>query len=138
VGGGWWVVGGWGEIEIKAKLSPAKAGAWAELGNKLAAACQTAVIEAVLTVWLVAAKPNNLMEAVLISSLAPLVPPVTRSVGRLQQDLKLVWDIVKVLCVSLAQLLLATKLYCPFSNPIETALETPVPGTGRWAPTRSF
>jgi hypothetical protein len=33
--GGWvggWVVG-WGEIEIKAKLSPARAGAWAELGN---------------------------------------------------------------------------------------------------------
>jgi hypothetical protein len=29
------VVGGWGEIEIKAKLSPAKAGAWAELGNKI-------------------------------------------------------------------------------------------------------
>jgi hypothetical protein len=29
---GGWVVG-WGEIEIKAKLSPAKAGAWAELGN---------------------------------------------------------------------------------------------------------
>jgi hypothetical protein len=26
--------GGWGEIEIKAKLSPAKAGAWAELGKK--------------------------------------------------------------------------------------------------------
>jgi hypothetical protein len=26
-------LGGWGEIEIKAKLSPAKAGAWAELGN---------------------------------------------------------------------------------------------------------
>jgi hypothetical protein len=26
-------VGGWGEIEIKAKLSPAKAGVWAELGN---------------------------------------------------------------------------------------------------------
>ena len=25
---------GWGEIEIKAKLSPAKAGAWAELGKK--------------------------------------------------------------------------------------------------------
>jgi hypothetical protein len=33
VGGWWWVVGGWGEIEIKAKLSPAKAGAWAELGK---------------------------------------------------------------------------------------------------------
>jgi hypothetical protein len=38
--GGWlggWVgdwVGGWGEIKIKAKLSPAKAGAWAELGKK--------------------------------------------------------------------------------------------------------
>ena len=33
--GGWWVVvvGGWGEIKIKAKLSPAKAGAWAELGK---------------------------------------------------------------------------------------------------------
>ena len=29
---GW--VGGWGEIEIKAKLSPAEAGVWAELGNK--------------------------------------------------------------------------------------------------------
>ena len=29
---GGWVVG-WGEIEIKAKLSPAKAGAWAELGK---------------------------------------------------------------------------------------------------------
>jgi hypothetical protein len=29
---GGWVVG-WGEIEIKAKLSTAKAGAWAELGN---------------------------------------------------------------------------------------------------------
>ena len=29
---GW--VGGWGEIEIKAKLSPAKAGAWAELGKQ--------------------------------------------------------------------------------------------------------
>ena len=29
--GGW--VGGWGKIEIKAKLSPAKAGAWAELGK---------------------------------------------------------------------------------------------------------
>jgi hypothetical protein len=27
-------VGGWGEIEIKAKLSPDKAGAWAELGKK--------------------------------------------------------------------------------------------------------
>ena len=27
------LVGRWGEIEIKAKLSPAKAGAWAELGN---------------------------------------------------------------------------------------------------------
>ena len=27
-----WVVW-WGEIEIKAKLSPAKAGAWAELGK---------------------------------------------------------------------------------------------------------
>jgi hypothetical protein len=26
---------GWGEIEIKAKLSPAKAGTWAELGNKV-------------------------------------------------------------------------------------------------------
>jgi hypothetical protein len=26
-------VGGWGEIEIKAKLSPAEAGVWAELGN---------------------------------------------------------------------------------------------------------
>jgi hypothetical protein len=26
-------VSGWGEIEIKAKLSPAKAEAWAELGN---------------------------------------------------------------------------------------------------------
>jgi hypothetical protein len=34
--GGWVVgwLGGWGEIEIKTKLSPAKAGAWAELGNK--------------------------------------------------------------------------------------------------------
>ena len=30
--GGW--LGGWGKIEIKAKLSPARAGAWAELGNK--------------------------------------------------------------------------------------------------------
>ena len=34
---GWvveWVVSGWvGEIEIKAKLSPAEAGVWAELGN---------------------------------------------------------------------------------------------------------
>ena len=27
------MVGGWGEIEIKAKLRPAKAGAWAELGK---------------------------------------------------------------------------------------------------------
>jgi hypothetical protein len=26
-------VGGWGEIEIKAKLSPAEAGVWGELGN---------------------------------------------------------------------------------------------------------
>jgi hypothetical protein len=26
---------GWGEIEIKAKLSPAKAGPWAELGKNL-------------------------------------------------------------------------------------------------------
>jgi hypothetical protein len=26
---------GWGEIEIKAKLSPAEAGVWAELGNIL-------------------------------------------------------------------------------------------------------
>jgi hypothetical protein len=36
VGGGWWV-GGWvgGETKIKAKLSPAEAGAWAELGNML-------------------------------------------------------------------------------------------------------
>ena len=25
--------GGWSEIEIKAKLSPAEAGVWAELGN---------------------------------------------------------------------------------------------------------
>jgi hypothetical protein len=33
VGGGW-VGGGWvREIENKAKLSPAGAGAWAELGN---------------------------------------------------------------------------------------------------------
>ena len=32
---GGWVVGGWGEIEIKAKLSPAKAGAWAELGKNM-------------------------------------------------------------------------------------------------------
>ena len=31
VGGGWWV----GEIEIKAKLSPAEAGVWAEIGNTL-------------------------------------------------------------------------------------------------------
>ena len=33
-----WVVGwlgGWGEIEIKAKLSPAEAGVWAELGKKI-------------------------------------------------------------------------------------------------------
>ena len=30
-----WVVGGWGEIKNKAKLSPARAGAWAELGNKM-------------------------------------------------------------------------------------------------------
>jgi hypothetical protein len=29
--GGW--VGGWGVIENKAKLSTAKAGVWAELGN---------------------------------------------------------------------------------------------------------
>ena len=29
-GGWWWVLG---EIKIKAKLSPAKAGVWAELGN---------------------------------------------------------------------------------------------------------
>jgi hypothetical protein len=29
-----WVGGGWGEIEIKAKLSPAEAGFWAELGKK--------------------------------------------------------------------------------------------------------
>ena len=28
------MVGGWGEIENKAKLSPAEAGVWAELGNK--------------------------------------------------------------------------------------------------------
>ena len=28
------LVVGWGEIEIKDKLSPAKAVAWAELGNK--------------------------------------------------------------------------------------------------------
>jgi hypothetical protein len=28
---GW--VGGWGEIDIKAELSPAEAGAWAELGK---------------------------------------------------------------------------------------------------------
>ena len=28
---GW--LGGWGKIEIKAKLSPARAGAWAELAN---------------------------------------------------------------------------------------------------------
>jgi hypothetical protein len=28
------VVGGWGEIEIKAKLSPAEVGVWTELGNK--------------------------------------------------------------------------------------------------------
>ena len=27
------MVGGWGEIKIKAKLSPAEAGVWAELGN---------------------------------------------------------------------------------------------------------
>jgi hypothetical protein len=27
-------VGGWGEIKIKAKLSPAEAGVWAELGKK--------------------------------------------------------------------------------------------------------
>ena len=33
VGGGW-VGGGWGEIEIKAKLSPAESGVWAELGNE--------------------------------------------------------------------------------------------------------
>lgn len=26
-------MGGWGEIKIKAKLSPADAGVWAELGN---------------------------------------------------------------------------------------------------------
>ena len=26
-------MGGWGEIVIKAKLSPAEAGVWAELGN---------------------------------------------------------------------------------------------------------
>ena len=29
------VGGGWSEIEIKAKLSPAEAGVWAELGNKV-------------------------------------------------------------------------------------------------------
>jgi hypothetical protein len=29
-----WVVVGWGEIEIKAKLSPAEAGVCAELGNR--------------------------------------------------------------------------------------------------------
>lgn len=28
-----WVLGGWGETKIKAKLSPAKAGAWAEFGD---------------------------------------------------------------------------------------------------------
>ena len=28
------MVGGWGEIKIKAKLSPVEAGVWAELGNK--------------------------------------------------------------------------------------------------------
>ena len=28
-------LGGWGEIEIKAKLSPAEAGVWAELGKNL-------------------------------------------------------------------------------------------------------
>ena len=27
------VVGGWGETKIKAIISPAEAGAWAELGN---------------------------------------------------------------------------------------------------------
>ena len=27
-------MGGWGEIEIKAKLSPAEAGVWAELGKR--------------------------------------------------------------------------------------------------------
>jgi hypothetical protein len=34
------VVGGWGEIEIKAKLSPAEAGVWAELGNLLSVKIQ--------------------------------------------------------------------------------------------------
>jgi hypothetical protein len=29
------VGGGWGEIEIKAKLSPAEAGVWAELGKSI-------------------------------------------------------------------------------------------------------
>ena len=31
---GGWVVGRWGEIKIKAELSPAKTGVWTELGNK--------------------------------------------------------------------------------------------------------
>jgi hypothetical protein len=38
-----WVVG-WGEIEIKAKLSPAKAGAWAELGKNLSAAANLSIL----------------------------------------------------------------------------------------------
>ena len=35
--GGWVMGGGWvgGETKIKAKLSPAKAGAWAELGKNV-------------------------------------------------------------------------------------------------------
>ena len=47
-------MGGWGEIEIKAKLSPAKAGDWAELGNRLkfcAAEAMFCVVELMLSLY---------------------------------------------------------------------------------------